>query len=295
MRRVVCGAWALALVSCGLARAADPLAEAVSRLEADGYRVERRLGAKSRRGALAALFLRRDDPPAAAVRVYRVAKGRATLVHFAPGGAAALKPHAVHSRGTLPDLFGDGSRWLVYTSELEGVGQWSLHVARSSGPVFESAGPPAPQGTLEDADGDGRPEVVRRDLPLGGLFSVECDEFRTTARSAYRTSVFAWNGERFSDASRRHASYFEGDIKRREDELAAIDPKASQRYGDFLAAALTLYFDYERLGRPREGWTRFAALARALQGGLPPLPRVRRCMESLDAEMRRRLAIPADW
>ena len=265
-------------------------------LDAQGYSVHHKASTRSGQAELVAVAYReRAAQGFGKLRVYELRGAKARLVHIEAASAAVIDLDPVHKNGSWPDLYGDGSRWLLYTTEFPAMGHKTLRILRLSAGTLKPVHEPLPFGRLQDLDKDGRPEFISRSLPLGTFFAVECEDFRSMAQTAFQTSIWEWDGLALARASRKHAPFLEDNIARLEAELAANDPRKTERYGDFLGTALSIYFDHAEMGRGQEGWRRFAGIFRSRMKHLPPVPRVRRCMEKLREDVRGRLEIPADW
>ncbi|MDE2290650.1 MAG: hypothetical protein KGL53_01100, partial [Elusimicrobia bacterium] len=255
-----------------------------------GYALASSARARVKGGTLAASVYRKDD---GSERLYVTLAGRrgTRTLHLELGGAARLELASVHDRGDLPDLFGDGSRVVAYRSVLPALSESTLLVFRYASGRLTLAGR-VPGGRFKDVDGDGRPEVVGRERPLGALFSIGCRSFHAMAQSAWRTDVYALAGGRLVKASARYRPFFDARIARTRAEVSAVDARSTDDYGGFLGKTLSLYFDYAESGRAREGWREFEALYPVRASDPAP---VKKCLRQMEATLKDRLAIPADW
>lgn len=256
----------------------------------DGYAVSAR-ATGGRRGAefIAVAFEGGDG--SSALRVYRVENGRARIAYMEPNPTARIALSAIHNDGRLSDLAGDGTRVIAYSLTFPGTQEQALVVLKAGGGKVSPAGSYR-FGAFWDLDGDGRPELVSRERPLGQFFSVECESFRAMAQTAFQPRVYSWSGGRLVPASARFPGYFQSRIAELQKELAAKDPREVESYGDYLGSSLSLYFAERELGGGREAWGRF-------RSRFPVRPSdpaaVRRCMGEMESKLRSKLAIPPDW
>jgi len=286
-------ALALLLLSAAAVQAASPLDSELTRLEGKKMRLVRKLTAPAGEETLAVVLLKTaSGRPRAAVRVYRVTAQRAKLLHLEPGFGKEVRLSDIHKDGKLPDLNGDGSRIIAYTTERRNIGQTTLVVLRYAKGKLERLAD-FPGGRFQDLDRDGRLEIVSRSRPLGKFFNVSCEEtFHSLAQNAYRTQVLAWDGEKYASASRRHPRFFRKEIARTQARLDGVDIRTTERYGDYLGDSLTLFFLHDAIGEKRAGWDKFKKLFRVRK---TDLPLVRRCYQKLRGELREKLEIPQSW
>ncbi|MBI4425397.1 MAG: hypothetical protein HY554_16830 [Elusimicrobia bacterium] len=287
---LVAAAW---LAFAGQARAApaDPLAAELEKAKAEGFSMKRKLVVPAPWGGrLATYVFSNDAEDFDRLRTWHVKGGKAALVYYEASSSQRIEPDAVHAQGRLPDLYGDGSRALAYT--VSGAGRTQLRLVRflRGGAVPERT--PLPGGVLQDLDGDGRPEVLSRSTPLGRFLTIECGGFFSMAQEAQRTTIYELRDGKLSPASLSHARWFDGHIAQLEGELAGLDPRNTRRYGDYLSAALSLYFDFAEKGLPRQGWSRFSELFRPSSGDPRP---VADCIFQVRGDLRRRLNVPEQW
>ena len=119
-----------------------------------------------------------------------------------------------------------------------------------------------------------------------------CEDFGTISRTAFKTTLHAARGGEFADVSGKHPHYYEAEIARKEKALDGLRGSLEKNAGEYLGLALSTYYDYETLGRAREGWTRLRGLFK-----IPPLapPAVKTCMASMEKNLRAKLSIPTAW
>lgn len=263
----------LALLAPG-ARAGDPVAAAV---EKEGLSVVRSV----KRGKLTALLLRAGDG-SDKLRVYAALHGKAALVYLHPGVEKLELLDAPKGLAGSEPVF-------LYRAELGGLGRPTLHVLSPRGLRVRSIGR-FPDARVEDLDGDGRPEIVSRVLPLGRFFAAECDTFYALADTAYRTDIHSWRKGGFADVSASFPDFYAARISRTERELGAFDRRG--RPADYLGASIALYYDYAARGERRLGWERLSEL---LEPPPFPVPGLAACARRIKEGLRRKLEIPADW
>lgn len=285
--RALCLALAL---SAPTAAAQIPINAEIKRLEAQGYRPFAGAKARTRGGELWAALFARDDGTQR-LYLYLHDAQRVSTLHMELGGSQRLELDAIHEDGLLPDIEKDGSRILAFRTVLPALDQDTLVVMRLRGAKLEKLGR-VPGGRFKDVDGDGRPEVVGRDRPLGALFSVSCKSFHTMAQSAWRTTIHALEGGRLVKASARHRPFYDRRIADARRTVSAIDARATEDYGGFLGLTLSVYFDYAESGRGREGWSEFRKLYPVRASDPEP---VKRCLAQMEDAIKSRLSIPPDW
>ncbi len=291
MRAALLGA-ALALGAMRSASAATriPINAELERLEGQGFHAAGGAKARVKQGELWAALFKRDDGTQRLYVYLHDAKSVHTL-HMELGGSSRIELDGIHSEGVLPDLEKDGARIIAYRVVLPALDQETLVILRYAKGTLEKTAR-VPGGRFQDLDGDGRPEVVGRERPLGALFTIGCQSFHTMAQSAWRVGVQALRGGTLVKASEEQRPFFERRIADTRRRLSAIDARATEDYGGFLGATLSVYFDYAAMGRGREGWREFRALYPVKASDPGP---VKRCFQDMEAELRRRLAIPEDW
>ncbi|MBI5242860.1 MAG: hypothetical protein HY922_04140 [Elusimicrobia bacterium] len=263
----------------------------IQRLSAQGFEVRQKASSLLANGTrLTAMVLGRSDGGGFRLIVY-AAKKKALIIYYEPS-LAGLRLASVHEGGELPDMAGDGSRILAYVVEFSGIQQSSLVLMRYANGKLARVGRPLQFAEFEDISMDGSPEIVSRERPLGGFFSLDCDAFFTMAQAAQRTRIHAFENGRLETVSSKFPAFYRAHMSNLEVELANNDPVKTGRYGDYLGAALSLYFDYEETGRRKEGWERFKQAFKT-PSGAPA--KARNCMQEMGLTLRRKLNIPPDW
>lgn len=289
---------AVFLVLAAPAEAAKKSAEAtflagqVAQMKGEGYSVRRKLLAPASDGGKLAVYVFQDaSGEYDKLKVWHIKGLVARLIYIAPGSSFRLELSPAHDKDRLPDLYGDGSRTLAYTASA--IGAKMLHLIRFIGHKPEVEPTPLPEGRLEDLDGDGHPEVITSSLPLGILYSIDCGDFHTrAAQNAWHTVIYEWHEGKLRPASARYPAWFNAHIAKLEGDVASMDPRATKRYGDFMGAALAIYFDLAEKGAPRQGWNRFTELFRAGDGDPAGTSD---CLSQVKIDVRRRLNIPDAW
>ena len=276
------------------AAAADPVAAELRRLKEDPRSIARRVLLRAPGARLEAVILRQEgDPPVERFFVFAHAKGKASLIHLHPALSSHAELDALNAQGELPDLFEDRDRWLLYTTESPGVSgpRRFLNASLWRKGRFSPAFRPLPQGEAKDLDGDGKPEFLSWDQPLGQFFAVECRSFRSLA-AARRGTVYRWKDSALVDVSADFPKVFQAEDSRLEASIEGHDPRDTSRYGDFLSDAISLYYARERLGRAQDGW---GVLTRLLRPGLTDPGPVAACKEKILSDLRWHLEIPDYW
>jgi len=271
--------------------AATPLRQEEKKMADQGFRLIDKAAAKLGPSSLVAHLYAKEGGRREYLKVYLSSPSKARLLFLEPGFSKRLALDPVHEGGEIPDLMKDGSRVLAYHEALPAVGQETLVLLRYSGGRLARLAD-LPYGRFAELDGKAPPELVSRSRPLGRFFQIECETFHSMARSAFRTSVHALREGRLVPASGEFPRLYEDDIRALESRLSSADPRKTQDYGDFLGAALSLYFDYEALGRGKEGWGRFRSLFEPHAGDSAI---AKRCLGEMEAALKTRLNIPPDW
>lgn len=263
----------------------DPLTSSLARVHAQGYVSESSVSTKFGQITLTGVIFRGTSPGKTNhLRVYASRNGRSRLLYMDPGAGSLLSFAPVHRGGAWTRTLDQEKIFLLYTKTFPGMGQEFLTILTFDGTL--RAAPPIPFGRLEDVDQDGRPEIVARTLPLGAFVSVECGPFNAVTRIATRIVLYRWSKGRLAPISEKFPGYFERDIVRLEDRLLEISPRKSSRYADLLGLALSIYYDYETLGRASQGWDRLVELLRASPDDPPAAAR---CLRKIQADLERRL------
>ncbi|TBR25976.1 hypothetical protein EPO15_01160 [bacterium] len=262
----------------------------LKRIAAQGYRPESSAEAVVSQGILRAVVFKKGD---GAQRLYVTleAASQVKTLHMELGGAQKIALDGVHGEGKLPDLGQDGGRVIAYRLTAPALEQESLIVLRWAGGRLEKTAR-LPGGRFLDVDGDGRPEAVTRERPLGPLFTISCSSFHTMAQAAWRSEVYAWRNGSLVKASQNYKPFYDERIAQTRGRAAAIDARATDDYGGFFGLTLSLYFDYAASGRSREGWTEFRRLYPVRASDPGP---VKKCLGQMETELKRRLNIPDGW
>jgi hypothetical protein len=240
---------------------------------------------------VAVVYHRSDGGAGNRFNVYRVSGRNAKLAYLEINPTMRITLSSIHRDGGIPDLIGDGSRIVAYSATFPATEQQSLIVLRQAEGKLTRLGD-YPFALFEDVDGDGKLELVARARPLGSLFAIECESFRSMAQTAFQTRIYSWKGAGLARSSLHFPGYFENHIAELERELSSTDPRRTDDYGGYLGNALSLYFDYDEIGHRRRGWERFVSLF-PVRSFDPP--RVKSCMKQMEGTMRRALRIPDDW
>jgi hypothetical protein len=280
---------ALALLLAAGAAAADPFSAKTSGMAAEGFVERERVEGTDGPLRAAVVVYSPREGGGDRLEFYLAVRGKAYLGYSHPASADRLEIDASPYARAFGDLLGDGSRAIAYRSRVPALGSSTLHILRWKGfKVGEAAA--FPEGRLVSLGG--KPVIVRRDLPLGRFLSVGCENFGTTSRTAFRTTLHEPRAGRFVDASARHAGWFEDEIDRKERSLRAMSSDLEKNAGDYLGLALSVYYDYAALGRAREGWERQKEFFK-----VPVMapPSVKACFAAMRADLRTRLGVPADW
>ncbi|MFA5139551.1 MAG: hypothetical protein WC728_10000 [Elusimicrobiota bacterium] len=281
----------LSSLLCASSFAATPLQQEKEKMAGQGFALVRQATARLGPSSLVVHLYAKEGGGREYLRVFLVSKSKAKLVFLEPGFSKNIRLDPVHKNGLIPDLLRDGSRVLAYHETLPAVGQETLVLLRYSGGGLARLAD-LPYGRLEDLDAKGPPEVVSRSRPLGQFFQIECESFHSMAQSAFRTTVHAFREGRLVPVSKEFPRLYEDDIRALEAGLSSTDPRKTQDYGGFLGSALSLYFDYEELGKGKEGWGRFRALFEPHAGDSAV---AKRCLGEMETELKTRLGIPPDW
>ena len=271
--------------------AADLLAAEAAKFSAEGSTVKRKLVARAGANGWLGVYIFQDPSGRYdRLRVWYAKGGVARLCYMELSSSHRIDLDHVHDGGKLPALYGDGKPTLAYS--MSALGTSALRLVRFDGGKAAVEAAPLPEGRLQDLDGDGAPEIVTRSLPLGSLFDVECGGFHTMARYAYRSTIYAFHEGRVEPASRLYPRWFDEHIADLEGRLASLDARATESTGEYLSAALSLYFDHAEKGVPRQGWSRFTELYRSGPGDSAA---VAQCIEQVRTDLRRKLDIPDSW
>lgn len=268
------------------------LEDRVAEMKAQGFTVKRSaVGASSDRGKLAAYVFSSKAVGEDKLIVWHLKGRSAGKIYIEPTSAVQIELERIHQKNRFPDLYADGSRSLAY--RVTGGGSSALRVVRFVGNRAQPEPAPLHDGFVSDLDGDGSLEIVSRSLPLGRLYSIDCGDFHSRAgQNAWKTVVYGAQEGKLVDVSARHAAFYNDHIARLEGDLASMDPRATKRYGEFMGAALAIYFDHAQKGLPRQGWARFTELFRAGEGDPSGTAD---CINRVKEDVRNRLGVPAGW
>ena len=282
----------LSLFSLASAAGAAPpaLERELAEMTAKGFEQEKAVRQKVGETTFTAVIFRHADKDWRKLNVYAQIKDKAFLVFSHPGGISErLEFDPVMSGDRFPDLLRNGSFCILYHATVPGLDKRTLYVLRCAGPRVRLAGQ-FPEGEFKKIAGSDRRMIIAKTLPLGRFFSAGCDNFSTMSKTAFQTRIFAAQNGRFADVSAEHPAFYDTDIARLEDAQALI-PK-EKNPGDFLGAAVSIYFDYAAKGERRRGWQRLGEL---IKPPPPPIPGVAECLEQVKDDIRRKLDIPEDW
>lgn len=261
------------------------------RLAGQGYAVAEHASVLVPEGRLAVVVYRKSGG-APRLGVTLVTDRGQRLLHMKIGSSFDISLASIHKKGSIPDLMGDLSRIVAYQTAMTGVSQETLHLLRYHEGALEAL-PALPFGRFEDIDQNGTLEIVSRERPLGQFFMIGCESYMRRAQDAFRTSIHAFRQGRLVRVSKSYPWYYENSRKQMLARLDAIDLRSGQADpGQYLAVALSIYYDYEEMGRAREGWKEFRRLNPARPADPPP---VQRCMKEVELTLRKRLKIPSDW
>lgn len=270
--------------SCGAQN--SPLAQ----MEARGYEATAKISETIGGVPYMAVLFRSSRDAGGNVNIYATLNGKQVMIYTHPSASEAPSLEEGLTQKRFPDFFKDGSRALVYRMVNKELGQSTLYVLRWQKGRFKRAGA-FPEGRVRDLDGNGRFEILTRSAPLGRLMTVSCPRFETTVTAAVKTDVQVWEEGGFVSAAERFPAVFERRIAEDGAALAALEPRKSERAGDYVSLAITLYYDYAAAGKGRQGWE---LLSRNLDPG-SALPGAAACLEKIRSDLRARLSIPDDW
>lgn len=281
---------ALLLLLAASSRAGDPFDPPMTRLKGEGYAVVQRLDDKASGTAVAAMTLEHPEKGWSRTDVYALLRGLPRLIYTDAGLHETRRLDTALGERALPSPWA-GVRALLLRVRNPALDRDDLTILRLEGAGFKRLGV-FREGKLEDLDGDGRPEIVSRERPLGRFHRVSCREFFASGAAAVRTDVHAWRGGRLLLVSSEFPDLYDGLLAEDEARLLELEKTRRERPSDYLAAALTLYFDLASKGERRRGWERLRGLSK------PPAaapPGASECAAQLMTEARRELGIPEDW
>ncbi|MBI5201525.1 MAG: hypothetical protein HY925_08080 [Elusimicrobia bacterium] len=268
------------------------LDDQAKKMKDEGYALKKKVVAPSSDGGKLAAYVFTDSTGQYdRLIVWHLKNKAAGKIYIEPSSSFRVELERVHDKGKFPDLYGDGSRTLAYRTY--GGGSKALHLVRFVGNRPEPEQAPLPEGYVADIDGDGAIEVVTRSLPLGRLYSIDCGDFHSRAgQNAWKTVIYGFEKGKLVDASARYASFYNEHIAQLEGDISVMDPRANQRYGEFMGAALAIYFDHAQKGMPRQGWARFTELFRPGDGDPAGTSD---CIRQAKEDVRRKLGLPDGW
>lgn len=283
---------ALALLLLPAWAGAASLDAEVRRMSDDGLDLSAKASGRTAKGLqLTAMIFARGDGGGSRLLIYEVKGRSARMIHFEPTQAKLRFDPLLHKEGRILDA-GDGSLIIGYHVEFPAIRQTSLSLLRYSEGRLQRVGKPLPFAEAEDIDLDGRIEIVSHERPLGQFFSLNCESFFTMATEAQRSRIHAFKGGRLVTVSKDYPAYYRSHMATLKAEMEANDYLKTRRYGEFLGSALSLFFDYEELGRKEEGWKVFRQTFQ-LPGYTPES--VKTCYNEINSTLRRKLQIPPDW
>lgn len=275
----------LAVAAC-----AAPLDAPIAKRAAGGWIVRDKIVRQTKPFPLAAVvYGRKDGARGNALEVYVLLNGRAYVAFAHPGSSENLDLDGGPVGRGLPDLLGDGSRVVAYRSTIPVLRATTLHILAVRKLKIEEAGRFAEGRFIEI---DGKVLIAARELPLGRILTVDCEDFGTLSSNAFKTTLHAPRGGRFVDVSASYPGFYDAEIARKTAILAGMKGDLPKNSGEYLGLALSLYYDYAARGKARYAWEH--------QGELYPLlasapGKARACVDVIRADLRKRLAIPADW
>jgi hypothetical protein len=275
------------LASAALAAAPDPLAAPLAESAASGWTVRDRVD-RGGKPPLSVVVLARENG-GNRLEVYARLKDRAYMVWTHPGDTERLDLDAGPIGRGMPDLLGDGSRVIAYRSTVPVLRATTLRLLAARGIKVEPAGV-FPEGRFLRLGG--KTVIAARDLPLGRVLSVGCEDFGTVSQSAFKTTLHEARKGRWVDVSSEHPEVFAEEIARKEKTLAKLKDSLQENAGEYLGLALSVYFDYAARGEARKGWERQAEFF-SVPAYAPKS--VKSCFAAMRADLRSRLRIPADW
>lgn len=222
------------------------------------------------------------------LEVHVLAKGKAYLGFTHPSTIERLE-FDPSPAGAFADMFHDGSLTVAYRGTRGSLGATELNILRWKRFKVERIAV-FPEGRflrLEDGA-----VVASRDLPLGRYLSMGCEDFGTISRTAFKTTLSAPRAGGFVDVSADHPEFYASEIARKEKALGRLKGELEKNAGEYLGLAISTYYDYAASGRARAGWTRLREFFRI--PALAPAA-VKTCMTAMEADLRGKLRIPADW
>jgi hypothetical protein len=290
------GAAALLLLAALRASAAsapaapiDPLQVKAQEWAARGFRLKDRVAHPIDGLPVAAAVYGAPDGSGDRFEAYVVVGSTAYLGYSHPSRSERLELDTTPAGQGFRDILKDGSRIIAYHATLRALNASSLEIVRYTKFHFSRVGS-FPEGLFVQ-DGD-ETLVLSRDLPLGRFLSVACSDFGAISQTVFRTRLYAPSRGRFVEVTDRHPRIFAEEIRRKEAALDRLRGDLQKNAGEYLGLALSLYYDYAAVGRRRKGWERQRDFFQ-VPAGAPGA--VKSCFDTMRADMRGRLGIPADW
>ncbi|MDE2510061.1 MAG: hypothetical protein KGL74_02965 [Elusimicrobia bacterium] len=271
------------------AAAADPLDAKTAEWAAKGFSVKDRVVRPDGPVLLAATIYTPADASGDRLEIDVILKGKAYLGYSHPSETEWLDFDDTATGKTFADLFKDGSRVIAYRSTIRAINSTSLNVIRFKNFKFQYVGKFPDGRFLEDGE---KVLLADRELPLGRYLMVGCEDFGTTSQSAFRTRLYAPVKGRFIDVSAKHPEFYAAEIARKEAAIERLKGDLQKNAGEYLGLTLSLYYDYAARGEARKGWDRQNEFFKV--PGFAP-PKVKACFQSMRADLRGRLKVPANW
>jgi hypothetical protein len=247
----------------------------------------------------AQIFTVKDCDPVLGLVLFQAKGALQELSIYALKGPAASRVFDQSSQGRLefdfsqgkgaPDLLHDGSRALLF-NEWDKDGRRTLHLLRLEKGRLKEFGA-YPEGEIRDL-GDKALTLLTRGRPFAKFSARACAAFAGLGAAARQTEVLLWNGKRFKTAVGRFPEFFMESVVQDEQALQAAGDEKDAHPGEYLGAALTLYYDRAAKGEKRAGWDSVAAMLKSLAKEQPGQAE---CLTKLRSELRSQLAIPAEW
>lgn len=266
----------------------DPFAPLIKEMTDKGFTVkEKSAGRNDGLTALAVVYSPKQ-PGADRLEIYLAAQGKAYLgyAHPSAGERLELDP-AVPARFT--DLLGDGSRVLAYRATMPATRTTMLNVVKWKKFKFQRV------ATFQEASFltlDGKPGIEEHRRPLGNYLQVACEDYGTMSRSAFKTTLHAAKNGELADVSGLYPSFYESEIDRKAKTMESLKPTLEQNAGEYLGLAISTYYDYQAIGRAKEGWSRLKEFF-VLPKFAPPAAKA--CLKRMETDLRDQLGVPASW
>lgn len=287
---------ALLLSLATLCSFAAPAPEALDAKAAEwaakGYRLKDRVSRIVDGVLVAAAVYASSDGSGDRLEAYAVLKGKAYLGYTHPAAAERLELDDTPSGRGFQDLFKDGSSVIAYRSMVPVLHASSLQVLRYKRFKFKRIAE-FPEGRFEPVAG--KTLLVSRDLPLGRFLAVGCENFGTVSRTAFRTRLHVPQKGVFADVSAEHPDYYAREIERKTRIMDRLKGDLQKNAGEYLGLALSVYYDYSARGEARKGWSRQKEFFILDQIPAYAQGKVRACFSAMRRDLRKRLAVPADW